>query len=75
MEPTSSNGNHPPVNGNGAWAGGRLPPPPSPPEGTAEAEAAPGCWQLPGLLLRLAFWLGVLVVILWLLVVFLTSMG
>lgn len=77
MDPTSSNGNHPPVNGNGAWVSGGLPSPPSPtpPVGATEAEPAPGCWQLPGLLLRLAFWLGMLVVILWLLVVFLTSVG
>ena len=63
MDPSSSNGNRPP------------PPSPTPAAGPTEADAAPGCWQLPGLLLRLAFWLGMLVVVLWLLVVFLTSVG
>ena len=74
MDPTSTNGNHPPVNGNGAWAGGGLPRPPSAtPPAAAGTDAEPGCWQLPGLLLRLVFWLGMLVLIVWLVVVVLTS--
>jgi len=57
-----------PFEANGHGSSGIRPPPP--PGGDPDA---PGCWQLPGLLLRLVFWLGMLLVVLWLLVVLLSS--
>lgn len=60
MDDPLPNGNTPPANGTA---------PASPPDG----EPAPGCWQLPGLLLRLCFWLAMLALIVWFLVVVLTS--
>lgn len=71
------------MNGNGAASNGNFPPfppgapPPPPPEPSpppgAGGPAAPGCWQLPGLLVRLVFWLALLVIILWMLGILLFS--
>lgn len=68
MDPTSTNGTHPPGR-SGRRSGGTSPPPPE-----AAASDQPGCWQVPGLLLKLVFLVALLVAILWLLVVFLTTL-
>lgn len=70
MDATSGNGSPPPVGGQPSSANG------SAGEGDAGGVVdAPGCWQLPGLVARLVLWLSLLVVVLWLLVAFVTSVG
>jgi len=66
VDPASTNGSHPSSNGASPGPNGGIP-------SDSGSDAAPGCAQLPGLLLRLIFWLGLLVVVIWLLVVFLTT--
>lgn len=60
MSSDSPNGAHPSANGHhrGGESVSSSAPASSDPD-------APGCWQLPGLLIRLVFWLAMLVLILW----------